>query len=88
MNVYEKMIYKWQFVRRADDGLRDDVLLQRELLVDAEVGVPKTSDELLKAIVVVIYADAGRFGYWGPTHANQAPTVFLSRSSLGDRRGG
>jgi len=46
-----------------------------KMLADAKVGVPKTSDELLKAIAVTTDANAGRFGYGAPT--NEHPNVFV-----------
>ena len=46
-----------------------------KMLADAKVGVPKTSDELLKAIAATTDANAGRFGYGAPT--NEHPNVFV-----------
>ncbi|MFO1412427.1 MAG: extracellular solute-binding protein [Burkholderiales bacterium] len=46
-----------------------------KMLADAKVGVPKTSDELLKAIAATTDASAGRFGYGAPT--NEHPNVFV-----------
>ena len=38
-----------------------------KMLQDAKVGVPKTSDELLKAIAATTDVNAGRFGWGAPT---------------------
>jgi multiple sugar transport system substrate-binding protein len=46
-----------------------------KMLADAKVGVPRTSDELLKAIAATTDANAGRFGYGAPT--NEHPNVFV-----------
>ena len=46
-----------------------------KMLADAKVGVPKTSDELLKAIAATTDVNAGRFGYGAPT--NEHPNVFV-----------
>ncbi len=46
-----------------------------KMLADARVPVPKTSDELLKAIAATTDASAGRFGYGAPT--NEHPNVFV-----------
>jgi multiple sugar transport system substrate-binding protein len=46
-----------------------------KMLADAKVPVPKTSDELLKAIAATTDANAGRFGYGAPT--NEHPNVFV-----------
>jgi multiple sugar transport system substrate-binding protein len=46
-----------------------------KLLADAKIAVPKTSDELLKAIAATTNASAGRFGYGAPT--NEHPNVFV-----------
>lgn len=50
-----------------------------KLLADAKVAVPKTSDELLKAIAATTDVNAGRFGYGGPT--NEHPNVFVEIST-------
>jgi len=46
-----------------------------KMLADAKVPVPKTSDELLKAIAATTDVNAGRFGYGAPT--NEHPNVFV-----------
>jgi multiple sugar transport system substrate-binding protein len=46
-----------------------------KMLADAKVAVPKTSDQLLKAIAATTDANAGRFGWGAPT--NQHPNVFV-----------
>ena len=46
-----------------------------KMLAEAKVAVPKTSDELLKAISATTNASAGRFGYGAPT--NEHPNVFV-----------
>jgi multiple sugar transport system substrate-binding protein len=46
-----------------------------KMLADAKMPVPKTSDELLKAIAAVTDVNAGRFGYGAPT--NEHPNVFV-----------
>jgi len=46
-----------------------------KMLADAKVAVPKTSDELLKAIASTTDVNAGRFGYGAPT--NEHPNVFV-----------
>lgn len=50
-----------------------------KLLADAKVALPKTSDELLKAIAATTDVNAGRFGYGGPT--NEHPNVFVEVST-------
>ncbi len=50
-----------------------------KLLADAKVALPKTSDELLKAIAATTDVNAGRFGYGGPT--NEHPNVFVEIST-------
>lgn len=50
-----------------------------KLLGDAKVALPKTSDELLKAIAATTDVNAGRFGYGGPT--NEHPNVFVEIST-------
>lgn len=50
-----------------------------KLLADGKAGVPKTSDELLKAIAATTDANAGRFGYGAPT--NEHPNVFVEIST-------
>ncbi|MFI4904392.1 MAG: ABC transporter substrate-binding protein [Burkholderiales bacterium] len=80
------------YTRLADemlyDGKRYGVLMMgygmmffynEKLLADAKVGVPKTSDELLKAIAATTDANAGRFGWGAPT--NQHPNVFVEVST-------
>jgi len=46
-----------------------------KMLADAKVAVPKSSDELLKAIAATTDVNAGRFGYGAPT--NEHPNVFV-----------
>ncbi len=46
-----------------------------KMLAEAKVAVPRTSDELLKAITATTNASAGRFGYGAPT--NEHPNVFV-----------
>jgi multiple sugar transport system substrate-binding protein len=46
-----------------------------KMLADAKLTVPKTSDELLKAIAATTDANAGRFGYGAPT--TEHPNVFV-----------
>jgi multiple sugar transport system substrate-binding protein len=50
-----------------------------KMLADAKVGVPKTSDELLKAIAATTDANAGRYGWGAPT--NEHPNVFVEIST-------
>ena len=50
-----------------------------KMLADAKVAVPKTSDELLKAITATTDANAGRFGWGAPT--NEHPNVFVEIST-------
>ena len=50
-----------------------------KMLADAKVGVPKTSDELLKAIQSTTDTAAGRFGWGAPT--NEHPNVFVEIST-------
>ena len=50
-----------------------------KLLADAKVALPKTSDELLKAIAATTDVNSGRFGYGGPT--NEHPNVFVEIST-------
>jgi len=50
-----------------------------KMLSDAKVGIPKTSDELLKAIAATTDANAGRFGWGAPT--NEHPNVFVEIST-------
>jgi len=49
------------------------------MLADAKVGVPKTSDDLLKAIAAATDANAGRYGWGAPT--NEHPNVFVEIST-------
>ena len=46
-----------------------------KLLQDAKVGVPRTSDELLKAIAATTDAKAGRFGWGAPT--TEHPNLYV-----------
>jgi multiple sugar transport system substrate-binding protein len=50
-----------------------------KMLAEAKVAVPKTSDELLKAIAATTDANAGRFGWGAPT--NEHPNVFVEIST-------
>ena len=50
-----------------------------KMLADAKVAVPKTSEELLKAIIATTDANAGRFGWGAPT--NEHPNVFVEIST-------
>src|SRR5215210_6706455 len=50
-----------------------------KMLADAQTGVPRTSDELLKAIAATTDANAGRFGWGAPT--NEHPNVFVEIST-------
>ena len=50
-----------------------------KMLADAKVAVPKSSDELLKAIAATTDANAGRFGWGAPT--NEHPNVFVEIST-------
>ena len=50
-----------------------------KMLADAKVPVPKTSDELVKAIQATTDVNAGRYGWGAPT--NEHPNVFVEIST-------
>ena len=56
-----------------------------KMLQDAKVAVPKTSDELLKAIAATTDAKAGRFGWGAPT--TEHPNLYVEVGHVGHGRG-
>ena len=56
-----------------------------KMLQDAKVAVPKTSDELLKAIAATTDANAGRFGWAAPTTEHPNLVVEIGTWVTGER---
>ncbi len=79
MKLNDEMLYNGKYYGVLMMGYGMMFFYNDKLLADAKVGVPKTSDELLKAIAATTDVNAGRFGYGAPT--NEHPNVFVEIST-------
>ncbi|MEO8751178.1 MAG: sugar ABC transporter substrate-binding protein [Casimicrobiaceae bacterium] len=79
MKLNDEMLYNGKYYGVLMMGYGMMFFYNDKLLADAKVGVPKTSDELLKAIAAATDVNAGRFGYGAPT--NEHPNVFVEIST-------
>ena len=79
MKLNDEMLYNGKYYGVLMMGYGMMFFYNDKLLSDAKVAVPKTSDELLKAIAAATDVNAGRFGYGAPT--NEHPNVFVEIST-------
>ena len=79
MKLNDEMLYNGKYYGVLMMGYGMMFFYNDKLLADAKVAVPKTSDELLKAIAAATDVNAGRFGYGAPT--NEHPNVFVEIST-------
>jgi len=79
MKLNDEMLYNGKYYGVLMMGYGMMFYYNDKLLADAKVAVPKTSDELLKAISAATDVNAGRFGYGAPT--NEHPNVFVEVST-------
>ena len=79
MKLNDEMLYNGKYYGVLMMGYGMMFYYNDKLLADAKVAVPKTSDELLKAIAAATDVNAGRFGYGAPT--NEHPNVFVEVST-------
>ena len=79
MKLNDEMLYNGKYHGVLMMGYGMMFYYNDKMLADAKVAVPKTSDELLKAIAATTDVNAGRFGYGAPT--NEHPNVFVEVST-------
>ncbi len=79
MKLSDEMLYEGKQYGVLMMGYGMIFYYNEKMLADAKVAVPKTSDELLKAIAATTDANAGRFGWGAPT--NEHPNVFVEIST-------
>ena len=79
MKLNDEMLYNGKYYGVLMMGYGMMFYYNDKMLADAKVAVPKTSDELLKAISATTDVNAGRFGYGAPT--NEHPNVFVEVST-------
>jgi len=79
MKLNDEMLYNGKYYGVLMMGYGMMFYYNDKMLADAKVAVPKTSDELLKAIAATTDVNAGRFGYGAPT--NEHPNVFVEVST-------
>lgn len=79
MKLSDEMLYEGKTYGVLMMGYGMMFYYNEKMLADAKVAVPRTSDELLRAIAATTDAGAGRFGWGAPT--NEHPNVFVEISS-------
>ena len=79
MKLADEMVYEGKTYGVLMMGYGMMFYYNEKMLADAKQAVPKTSDELLRAIAATTDAGAGRFGWGAPT--NEHPNVFVEIST-------